>query len=196
MKTVGEAARDYRAEVERRLKRPDQAASSGFAVAFGRCESPIEQAFCLEIFQVSGVKAIEGEFGPALLATAVSAPVILVFGQQPILRFRADFLLVGLSPQSAEPRFVIVECDGEAYHTEREQTRRDAARQAALVATGFHVIRFTGAEIFRDPERVVKRTLLEFAGHGWKAATAAKWVSNANLLRALAELRAAAEVRT
>lgn len=79
------------------------------------------------------------------------------------------------------------------YHSTREQLRRDADRQAALVATGFRVIRHSGSDIFRNPERVVSRTLTEFAGQGWKPPSASLWVNNATLLRALAGLRQQSE---
>jgi hypothetical protein len=52
----------------------------------------------------------------------------------PVRAPRADFLLVGLSPTLAEPLFIVIECDGAAFHSTREQVRRDAGRQAALVA--------------------------------------------------------------
>lgn len=191
MKTPEEAALAYRKTVDRH-HRPDKEASSGFRIAFDRCDSPIEQAFCLELFQLPGVRAVEGNFGPQHLVAATSA-TILVFAQEPILHYWADFLLVGVSPILAEPRFVIVECDGLDYHSTREQVRRDAARQESLIGTGFHVIRHTGSEIFRDPHRVASRTLEGFADHGWKPPTAARWVNNGVLLQALAELRAQAE---
>lgn len=166
---------------------------TGFQIAFGRCESPIEQAYCLTMFQVPEVRAVPDTFSPRLLPTLAGAkPRIVVFAQQPVLRYRADFLLVGISPTFAEPRFVIIECDGEAYHSAREQRRRDAARQAELAGTGFTVARFTGAELFRNPERVAYRTLDLFHRHGWRASEVRRWISNRRLRDAMSELRVAA----
>ena len=190
MISVAQAARRQGRVVSRIASKADE---TGFMVAFGRCDSPIEQAYCLEVFQVPGVRAIEGDFGPDCL-TGIDRRTaqITVFAQQRILRYRADFLLVGTAPTSAEPVFVIVECDGEAFHSEREQRRRDALRQAELQRTGFLVVRFSGAEIYRKPDAVISRTLEAFSPHGWNALDTSRWLRNPHLWRALAELRAAA----
>ena len=47
-----------------------------------------------------------------------------------------------------------VECDGAAFHVDRE---RDAARDRALEAAGWAVLRFSGREISRDAERCAER---------------------------------------
>ena len=47
-----------------------------------------------------------------------------------------------------------VECDGAAFHVDRE---RDAARDRALQAAGWAVLRFSGREISRDVELCAKR---------------------------------------
>jgi very-short-patch-repair endonuclease len=139
---------------------------TGVFTALSRCESPIELGFCLSLFQVQGITAVEGDFTPTLLPRLVSGGrVIAVFAQQPILHYRADFLLVGLSPTLAEPQFIVIECDGAAFHSTREQVRRDVGRQAALVNTGFRVIRFTGSQIYSTPEVTIHTTIAAF---GWK----------------------------
>lgn len=160
----------------------------GFMNAFSRCESPIEQAYCMTLFQADGVHAIPGDFEPAALKTmATDRPRLFVFAQQPIEPFRADFLLVGRSPLEAEPRFVIVECDGSAYHETREQQRRDAHRQATLQRTGFRVIRFTGTELYREPRVVLRRSLEQFSG--FNARLAARLLNERTLKHAFLELK-------
>ena len=47
-----------------------------------------------------------------------------------------------------------VECDGAAFHVDRE---RDAARDRALEAAGWAVLRFSGRQISRDVERCAER---------------------------------------
>lgn len=124
MRTFSEAAGARKTVVDDVIRKSkSEGESSCFRIAFGRCESPIEQAFCLELFHIPGVWAIEGDFGPQLLGKlwGGSEPRIFVFAQQPIAPYRADFLLLGLSPRSAEPAFVIVECDGLEWHSTREQ---------------------------------------------------------------------------
>lgn len=168
--------------------------STGFRIALARCESPIEQAYCLELFQVPGIQAVDGDFTGAVIAeTSWYERLILVFAQQPIMQYRADFLLVGVSRLTAEPNFVIVECDGEAYHSAREQVRRDEFRQRTLQNTGFKVIRFTGSEIHQSPQRVIVRTIAAFANHGWNPSHCPKWVNDWEFSRVLSELRGMGE---
>lgn len=138
---------------------------SGFRIAFWRCESPIEQLFCLELFQIPAARAVEGDFAAERLAECHGEiNSILVFAQQPILRYRADFLLVGIGERATEPVFIIVECDGEDFHSTREQLRRDERRQQALVGTGFAVARFRGVEIYNEPVAVITKILRLFPG--------------------------------
>lgn len=54
---------------------------------------------------------------------------------------------------------VAVELDGARYHTSPEDRRRDLARDTALAALGWVVLRFTYAEVLRDPEGVRARIL-------------------------------------
>lgn len=64
--------------------------------------------------------------------------------------YRVDFLLEYVAPRTR--RRVIVECDGHNFHEKtKEQAASDKARDRFLVARGFHVLRFTGSEITRDP---------------------------------------------
>ncbi|WP_344690309.1 DUF559 domain-containing protein [Blastococcus jejuensis] len=54
---------------------------------------------------------------------------------------------------------VAVELDGARYHTSPEDRRRDLARDTALAALGWVVLRFTFAEVLRDPEGVRRKVL-------------------------------------
>jgi very-short-patch-repair endonuclease len=175
--------------------------SSGFEGAFSQCDSPLEQAYCLLLFQMPDVRGVDGhctpeamEFGRGIMGAR--GRVILAFPQEPILRFRADFLLVGLSPAHAEPRFVIVECDGEDFHSAREQRRRDAARQAVLHETGFQIIRFAGSKIHRKPQSVIAETINEFAQHGWNRTEVPLYVDDEQLRYVLGEFRRLGEEGT
>lgn len=46
---------------------------------------------------------------------------------------------------------VVVECDGFAFHSDKETFTRDRQRDRALKAKGYDVFRFSGSEIFNDP---------------------------------------------
>jgi very-short-patch-repair endonuclease len=52
-----------------------------------------------------------------------------------------------------------VELDGARYHTSPEDRQRDLARDAALAAMGWIVLRFTYAEVLRNPEAVRAKVL-------------------------------------
>jgi hypothetical protein len=52
-----------------------------------------------------------------------------------------------------------VELDGAKYHTSAEDRRRDLARDRELMAIGWVVLRFTYADVLRDPEGVRAKVL-------------------------------------
>jgi very-short-patch-repair endonuclease len=52
-----------------------------------------------------------------------------------------------------------VELDGARYHSSPEDRRRDLGRDAALAALGWVVLRFTYADVLRDPDAVRARVL-------------------------------------
>jgi very-short-patch-repair endonuclease len=54
---------------------------------------------------------------------------------------------------------VAVELDGARYHTSPEDRRRDLARDTALAALGWVVLRFTFADVLRDPDGVRAKIL-------------------------------------
>jgi len=62
-------------------------------------------------------------------------------------RYRVDFIL--------KDARLIIELDGHAYHSTKEQLEKDAIRQRYLTRAGYSVIRFTGREINRDPAACV-----------------------------------------
>jgi hypothetical protein len=62
-------------------------------------------------------------------------------------RYRVDFIL--------KDARLIIELDGHASHSTREQLEKDAVRQRYLSRAGYAVIRFTGREIVRDVQGCV-----------------------------------------
>lgn len=49
---------------------------------------------------------------------------------------------------------IVVECDGFAFHQDKETFERDRLRDRLLQLNGYRVIRFSGSEINRDPAKV------------------------------------------
>lgn len=62
-------------------------------------------------------------------------------------RYRVDFLL--------KDARLIIELDGHAYHSTKEQLAKDASRQRYLIRAGYTVVRFTGREIYQDVQACV-----------------------------------------
>jgi very-short-patch-repair endonuclease len=69
--------------------------------------------------------------------------------QASIAGYRVDFLLWFI--QGGKPTGLAVECDGHDWHEKtKEQASRDKARDRAILAAGYPVVRFSGSDIFRD----------------------------------------------
>ena len=73
-------------------------------------------------------------------------------------KFRAGGTSFSLDRAWPEAKLA-VELDGARHHTSPEDRERDLARDAALAAAGWIVLRFTYAEVRRNPERVRARVL-------------------------------------
>lgn len=76
-----------------------------------------------------------------------------VFGflQAKVGRYRVDFLIVDARTPSGH--VYVVECDGYDFHERTPvQAKRDRRRDRWMTARNVRVLRFTGSEIFGDPE--------------------------------------------
>ncbi|SRR6266702_1085698 len=74
-------------------------------------------------------------------------PSIRLERQYSIGRFRVDFAHVETK--------VVIELDGHQYHSSRKDRTRDAQRARFIQAQGWHLIRYTGTEIFADVDSCV-----------------------------------------
>lgn len=99
-------------------------------------------------YQDRGPSHIEDEFSKAAADLADLIEREHWFGDaERHHRYRVDFFL--------KDARLIIELDGHAYHSTREQLEKDAIRQRYLTRAGYTVIRFTGREIARDVQRCV-----------------------------------------
>ncbi len=60
-----------------------------------------------------------------------------------------------------------IECDGEAFHAGRDKAEQDRERDNVLTTAGWHILRFSGRSILRDPDKcaeTVKRTVTRLGG--------------------------------
>lgn len=77
--------------------------------------------------------------------------------QRQIGKYRVDFC-VGSA---------VIECDGFDYHDRtKEQATRDKQQERELMSLGFTVYRFSGAEIWADPEKCAKEVIKINKGEG------------------------------
>lgn len=94
--------------------------------------------------------SLEDLFGALCRKRGMPAPAV----NAKLLGFEVD----ALWPQQR----LVVELDGYAYHRHRAAFERDRARDAALQAAGYRVVRFTHRRLEREPDEVAVqlRTLL------------------------------------
>lgn len=83
------------------------------------------------------------QYGCLGLTFLVAQPVLPISGRN----IRPDFVIVG-----SECR-IAIEVDGHDFHERtKEQAARDRSRDRAMFVDGWHVLRFTGSEVWRDAE--------------------------------------------
>lgn len=58
---------------------------------------------------------------------------------------------------------LVIELDGDRYHTDRDTFRGDRRRQNDLVQEGLRVLRFTAWDLFAAPEYVVSQVAAALA---------------------------------
>ena len=74
--------------------------------------------------------------------------------QYPIGKYRTDFAIASAK--------LAIEIDGHAYHSSKEQRTYDAQRDRAFTVEGWTVIRFTGSEVFKQPEQCAIEALTAY----------------------------------
>lgn len=79
-----------------------------------------------------------------LFFDACKVEMIFMEPQFTVGNFRIDFAL--------PIQKIAVELDGHDYHKTKEQRTKDAARDRWLTLNGWTVIRFTGSEVYKNPE--------------------------------------------
>lgn len=66
-------------------------------------------------------------------------------------KHRVDFLVPS--------KKVIIELYGYKYHSTKDKITKDAGRERYLQGQGYRVIRFTGTEVYKDPQKCVDEVL-------------------------------------
>jgi very-short-patch-repair endonuclease len=76
--------------------------------------------------------------------------------QRPVPRQNGKLFFADFAHEHAR---VIIEIDGHQWHTGRKQQMYDAWRQKYLESLGWRVIRFTGSEVWHDPEGCAQKAV-------------------------------------
>jgi len=144
-----------------------------YSYAADRCESPIEKILVAEF--VRPWTTLSWDTRPEILIPPsgsiehVQAPPmdgVYLWPQIAIGPYRVDFV-VGVNVLDRPTSYAIVECDGHDYHERtKEQAQRDKARDRYLTGKGFRILRYTGSEIYRDPEAIWNEIISILMGHG------------------------------
>ena len=118
------------------------------------CESPIEQAFSIELTTM-----------PLHLYSRFTGGMIDVDGvhkqmtvQAEGKNYRVDFMIpvVYRTSENNYCKTFIVECDGHDYHEKtKEQIAKNNQRERDLKAAGYEVIRFSGSDIYKSVYKCV-----------------------------------------
>jgi very-short-patch-repair endonuclease len=125
------------------------------------CESPIEKLLVAQFVHPNTALNwdMRGEilFPPSGSIEHCTPPPKEGFYLWPQIKigpYRVDFVFAAVRA-SHDTSFVVIECDGHDYHERtKQQAQRDKSRDRYLVGRGFRILRYTGSEIYRDPDAV------------------------------------------
>lgn len=119
------------------------------------CESPIEAMLGLAFLVSQRLYDLGGEHEVYQLCRPADYALLEKRRLQSYLvpqfrwqEYRIDWMI---DDALLRPQMIFVECDGHNFHNiTPEQAQRDRARDRAIQAAGVPILRFTGAEIYRD----------------------------------------------
>lgn len=134
----------------------------GIDEMFAVCESPIEEIFLAAFSDPEFAFSWESSFIynhpdsdgclPNRIGTTEYGPLAI---QHKIGKYRVDFAMT-----PAPSKWLAIELDGHDFHERtKEQAQRDKSRDREIQAAGWHVVRFTGSEVWKSPTKCVRETL-------------------------------------
>lgn len=137
-----------------------------FLTLCGYCQSPIERLLLAALFAKRGVCEFDLQFrgGGTPSARGCVDETVYVYQQGRVGNYATDFLLLDVSvpAELVQPRWMVVECDGHDFHEKtKEQARHDKKRDRFMQSRGIKVLRFTGSEVFADPDAVAEEVIGE-----------------------------------
>lgn len=170
-------------EIQRRIKVDYDSYSDGIAMLTNlyrmasKCESPIEALlFWSFISQWNGEpEGIDDLWSNILFVTVNTSGPVDIMGLQLQYdievdnhNYRADFLIQCCSttvPPHPDSINYVVEVDGHDFHEKtKAQAQKDKFRDRMLQKAGYKVLRFTGSEVYKDPDAIVREIAEVIAG--------------------------------
>lgn len=115
------------------------------------CESPIEQllAITMENMNLLGIF----EFNPLIDIISIEKQCEIICSKN---KYRVDFLITVYYPKLEKGKCFVIECDGYEFHQKtKEQVQKDYERDRLLQANNYEILRFSGSEIYKNPEKCV-----------------------------------------
>lgn len=76
-----------------------------------------------------------------------------IIQQYPVGAYRLDIVVL------CENKKIVIECDGERYHSGEEKIREDMQRQAILERIGWRFIRIRGSQFFKNPDETMQNVI-------------------------------------
>lgn len=78
-----------------------------------------------------------------------------IIQQYPVGAYRLDIVVLCANKK------VVIECDGERYHSGEEKIREDMQRQAILERIGWRFIRIRGSQFFKNPDETMQNVITQ-----------------------------------
>lgn len=138
-----------------------------------KSESPMESLFYAGYRTYRAIAAFE-------------VPALRMKPQEAVGAYRADFMYRFPGADGKEARLV-VEVDGHDFHERtKEQAAKDKARDRWMTGAGYHVMRFTGSEVWANPigcgEQVTERIYMLHYGMSRRESIAAAGLASITAL--------------
>jgi very-short-patch-repair endonuclease len=132
-------------------------------------ESPIEGILCTALYRHLGYRRGIGVFDrsviPNLRQASGGAAAGWVFTQHQIGRYRCDLLIVAV-PADGPAEVLVVECDGQNFHSSADQIAYDRDRAIEIRRAGYQMVRFTRSEIYRMTDWVLHEIVRHLGSGG------------------------------
>lgn len=143
---------------------------AALGIKLNRCQSPI-QKILLTYLEDKWWYEGKSYFSDRPKVNIEFEPEVKVPSLDPTVSHRRPDIVATITyPQEErEPRVMkyVIECDGHKDHSSKDDMNRDYKRTRELEMLGFHVLRYTGSEIVRNPAGCAEEFFVIVAQKGY-----------------------------